>query len=227
VQAATEQAAQAKAQQVWLADLERFIATYPKAEDTPEAAWQLGTAHEFAARVEKAKTWYSKLARQYARTPAGERAAGALVRLDLKGKPLVVAGRSLANTTVRSDAYRGKVLLVVYWATWCKPCTEELPALQALYAKYRARGFEILGVNLDLDRTPVPAYISSHRVTWATLHESGGLDSRLARQLGILSLPTMVLVNRRGTVVSSEMTLADLKTELPKLLGTTATGAAP
>ena len=149
------------------------------------------------------------------------------MRLDLKGKPLVVAGRSLANTTVRSDAYRGKVLLVVYWATWCKPCTEELPALQALYAKYRARGFEILGVNLDLDRTPVPAYISSHRVTWATLHESGGLDSRLARQLGILSLPTMVLVNRRGTVVSSEMTLADLKTELPKLLGTTATGAAP
>ena len=227
VQAATEQAAQAKAQQVWLADLERFIATYPKAEDTPEAAWQLGTAHEFAARVDEAKTWYSKLARQYARTPAGERAAGALVRLDLKGKPLVVAGRSLANTTVRSDAYRGKVLLVVYWATWCKPCTEELPALQALYAKYRARGFEILGVNLDLDRTPVPAYISSHRITWATLHESGGLDSRLARQLGILSLPTMVLVDRRGTVISSEMTLADLKTELPKLLGTTATGSAP
>lgn len=227
VRIATEQAAQAKAQQVWLADLERFIATYPKAEDTPEAAWQLGTAHEFAARVDDAKTWYSKLARQYARTPAGERAAGALVRLDLKGKPLVVAGRSLANTTVRSDAYRGKVLLVVYWATWCKPCTEELPALQALYAEYRARGFEIMGVNLDLDRTPVPAYISSHRITWATLHEAGGLDSRLARQLGILSLPTMVLIDRRGTVVSSETTLADLKTELPKLLGTTTTGTAP
>tara|TARA_B100000470_G_scaffold200336_1_gene171941 strand:- start:1374 stop:3200 length:1827 start_codon:yes stop_codon:yes gene_type:complete len=227
VRIATEQAAQAKAQQVWLADLERFIATYPKAEDTPEAAWQLGTAHEFAARVDDAKTWYSKLARQYARTPAGERAAGALVRLDLKGKPLVVTGRSLANTTVRSDAYRGKVLLVVYWATWCKPCTEELPALQALYAEYRARGFEIMGVNLDLDRTPVPAYISSHRITWATLHEAGGLDSRLARQLGILSLPTMVLIDRRGTVVSSETTLADLKTELPKLLGTTTTGTAP
>jgi thiol-disulfide isomerase/thioredoxin len=227
MRAATEQAAQDKAQQVWLADLERFIATYPKAEDTPEAAWRLGTAHEFAARVDDAKAWYSKLARQYARTPAGERAAGALVRLDLKGKPLVVAGRSLANTTVRSDAYRGKVLLVVYWATWCKPCTEELPALQALYAQYRARGFEILGVNLDLDRTPVPAYISSHRITWATLHEDGGLDSRLARQLGILSLPTMVLLDRRGTVVSSETTVADLKTELPKLLGTTATGTAP
>ena len=149
------------------------------------------------------------------------------MRLDLKGKPLVVSGRSLANTIVRSDAYRGKVLLLVYWATWCKPCTEEVPALQALYAQYRARGFEILGVNLDLERAPVPAYISAHRITWATLHEPGGLDSRLARQLGILSLPTMVLLDRRGTVVSAETTVADLKTELPKLLGTTATGTAP
>lgn len=227
VQAATEQAAQLKAQQVWLVDLERFIAAYPKAEDTPEAIWQLGTAHEFAARVDDARSWYSKLARRHARTPAGERAAGALVRLDLKGKPLVVNGRSLANTIVRSDAYRGKVLLLVYWATWCKPCTEEVPALQALYAKYRARGFEILGVNLDLERAAVPAYISTHRITWATLHEPGGLDSRLARQLGILSLPTMVLLDRRGTVVSAETTVADLKTELPKLLGTTATGTAP
>ncbi len=227
VQAATEQAAQVKVQQQWLSDLEGFIAGFPQAEDTPEAIWQLGTAHEFAARTDDARTWYSKLARQYARTPAGERAAGALVRLDLKGKPLVVGGRNLANTSVRSDSYRGKVLLVVYWATWCKPCTEELPALQALYAQYRGRGFEILGVNLDLDRTPVPAYISTHRVTWATLHEPGGLDSRLARQLGILSLPTMVLVDRRGTVISAEATLADLKTELPKLLGTTTGAATP
>ena len=227
MQAATEQAAQLKVQQKWLSDLEGFITGYPQAEDTPEAIWQLGTAHEFSARVDDARTWYSKLARQYPRTPAGERAAGALARLDLKGKPLVVGGRNLANTAVRSDAYRGKVLLVVYWATWCKPCTEELPALQALYAQYRGRGFEILGVNLDLERTPVPAYISAHRITWATLHEPGGLDSRLARQLGILSLPTMVLIDRQGRVISAEMTLADLKTELPKSLGTTARSTTP
>jgi hypothetical protein len=59
------------------------------------------------------------------------------------------------------------------------------------------------------------------------LHEPGGLDSRLARQLGILSLPTMVLIDRRGMVVSAETTVADLKTELPKLLGTPTRTAAP
>ncbi len=227
VQATTDVAAQSKLQQQWLVDLERFVAGYPSAEDTPEAIWQLGTAHEFAARVDNAKTWYSKLARQYARTAAGQRATGALVRLDLKGKPFVIAGKNLANTSVSSSAYRGKVLLVVYWATWCKPCTEELPALQSLYAEYRGRGFDILGVNLDLDRAPVPAYISAHRITWSTLHEPGGLDSRLSRQLGILSLPTMVLIDRRGVVVSAETTVADLKTELPKLLGTPTRTAAP
>ena len=227
VQAVTDPAAQAQAQKQWLLQLQQFIAAYPAAEDTPEAIWRLGTAHEFEARVDDARTWYQKLARQYARTPAGQRAAGALVRLDLKGKPLVVAGKNLASTTVSSSAYRGKVLLVVYWATWCKPCTEELPALQAMYARYRARGFEVLGVNLDLDSTPIPAYISAHRVTWSTLHEPGGLDSRLARQLGILSLPTMVLLDRRGTVINAEATLADLKTELPKLLGTPSGKVAP
>ena len=102
-----------------------------------------------------------------------------------------------------------------------------MPALQALYAQYRGRGFEILGVNLDLERTSVPAYISAHRITWATLHERGGLDSRLARQLGILSLPTMVLIDRQGRVISAEMTLADLKIELPKSLGTTAGSPTP
>jgi len=87
--------------------------------------------------------------------------------------------------------------------------------------------FEILGVNLDLDSKPVPAYIAANRITWATLHEPGGLDSRLARQLGILSLPTMVLVDRRGNVISTEMTLADLKTELPKLMKTAASAVTP
>ena len=227
VQGLTDQAAQAKAQADWLVELERFVTSYPSAEDTPEAMWTLGTAHEFAARLDKAKAWYTKLSATFARTSAGQRAAGALTRLDLKGKSLVVSGSSLARTTVRSDAYRGKCLLVVYWATWCKPCTQELPALQSMYAQYRARGFEILGVNLDLDASAVPAYVRAHRITWPTLHEPGGLDSRLSRQLGILSLPTMVLLDRQGKVVSAEITLADLKTELPKQLGIATTGTAP
>ncbi|MFP6767918.1 MAG: TlpA disulfide reductase family protein [Planctomycetaceae bacterium] len=219
LQTATDQAGQSKAQQRWLADLGRFIDDYPRAEDTPEATWQLATAHEFASRTDQAKTWYTRLARQHGRTPAGQRAAGALVRLDLKGKPLLLTGKGLANTTIRSDSYRGKVLLVVYWATWCKPCTEELPALQLLYRQYRSRGLEILGVNLDLDRESVPTFVSAHRVTWPHLHEPGGLDSRLARQLGILSLPTMILVNQQGNVITTQATIADLKTEVPKLLG--------
>ncbi len=227
LQAATDQAGQAKAQQQWLVELERFIDGYPQAEDTPEAIWQLGTAHEFAARTDRAKTWYNRLAERFGRTPAGQRAAGALVRLDLKGKRLLLTGKGLANTTIRSDSYRGKVLLVVYWATWCKPCTEELPALQALYQQYRSRGLEILGVNLDLNRTSVPAFVATHRVTWPHLHEPGGLDSRLARQLGILSLPTMILINRQGTVVNTQATITNLKTEVPTLLGVTATTDSP
>ena len=116
---------------------------------------------------------------------------------------------------------------MVYWATWCKPCTAELPTLQALFRQYRTRGFEVIGVNLDQDRTPVSGYLTQHRVTWPQLHEPGGLDSRPAREFGILSLPTMFLVDRQGTVVNAAATLDDLKTELPKLLGITTTTGSP
>lgn len=224
---ATDEAGQVRAQQQWLSGLGQFIQGNPQAEDTPEAMWQLGTAQEFAAETKQAQAWYTQLARKFPRSPAGVRAAGALKRLDLKGKPLVLVGRGLKATAIRSESYRGKVLLVVYWATWCKPCTAELPTLQALYRQYRSRGFEVIGVNLDLDRTPVPGYLAQHRVAWPQLHEPGGLDSRPARQFGILSLPTMFLVNRRGTVVNAAATLDDLKTELPKLLGGTTKSGPP
>ena len=221
---ATDEAGQAQAQRQWLSGLGQFIQDNPQAEDTPEAMWHLGTAQEFASGNKQAQAWYTQLVRKFPRSPAGLRAAGALKRLALKGKPLSLVGRGLKGPAIRSESYRGKVLLVVYWATWCKPCTAELPTL---FRQYRTRGFEVIGVNLDQDRTPVSGYLTQHRVTWPQLHEPGGLDSRPAREFGILSLPTMFLVDRQGTVVNAAATLDDLKTELPKLLGITTTTGSP
>ncbi|MFQ5732037.1 MAG: redoxin domain-containing protein [Planctomycetaceae bacterium] len=202
----------------WLKELEGFAGKYPSAEDAPEAMLQLGITLEFGNKVKDARGWYSKAVAADGKSSAGRRAAGALKRLNLVGKVLELSGPSLSGGVIDVTRYRGKVLLVIFWSTWCKPCTEDLPQLKSLYAKYRASGFEIVGVNLDVDAGPAKPYIARHGVSWPHIHQAGGLDSPPARQYGIISLPTMFLTDRKGKVISRATSVDDLKKTLPTLL---------
>lgn len=208
-----------KAQEKWLADLEQFIERYPEAEDASEAMLHLAVNHEFSGKLPEAEKWYKRLVRDYADSRAGERAVGAVRRLELTGKELSLSGPGLQGGTIDVQRYRGQVLLVYYWSTWCKPCTEDLPVIRALYEQYHDRGFEIVGINLDSTPGPVEPYLSQHRVTWPQIYQPGGLEeSKPATAYGIISLPTMFLVDKEGRVVNRNVSTADLKTLLPDLL---------
>ena len=87
-----------------------------------------------------------------------------------------------------------------------------------MQAKYGAKGFALIGVNLDSERTTATGYLDKNPIPWSQLYEEGGLDSRFARELGILTLPTMILVDKRGKVVSRSIHAAELDNELGKLL---------
>lgn len=205
-------------QKWWLQQLERFAATWPDAEDAPEAMVQLAVALEFAGKGKEARQWYNKAAAAGGNSVAAQRAAGALRRLDLPGKQLELAGKSLSGGTLRAADYRGRVLLVLFWSSWCKPCTEDLPQLKELYKRYHSAGFEILGVNLDATPEAAKTYIAQHGNSWKHIHEEGGLDSRPARRFGIISLPTMFLVDRNGKVLSRAASVEVLRQTLPALL---------
>jgi thiol-disulfide isomerase/thioredoxin len=205
-------------QKWWLAALEEYIKEYPEGEDTPDAMLQLAITEEFSGRQKEALEWYQKLAKDEATEGAAARAAGAIRRLDLKGKTLNFAGPGLEGGTVDVAKYRGQAVLVLFWATWCQPCTEDLPQLRALYHQYHDQGFEIVGVNLDTTKDPIPAYLTQNRVTWPQMYAPGGLESPPATNFGIISLPTMFLVDAEGKVVNRSITVEDLKTALPDLL---------
>ena len=115
-----------------------FAKDFPTAEDTPEALLQLAIAYEFASKMPEAKKWYTDLATGHPQTKPGHRASGALRRLDLKGKPFEFVGPSLDGTSINAKNYRGEVLLVTYWSTWCTNCTQDIPVLQALYERYQS-----------------------------------------------------------------------------------------
>ncbi len=219
LQQAEETENRSNIQEQWTKTLEQFVTQYPKADNTSDALLQLAVSYEFLGMPDKALPWYEKLAANYQGTPSAARGAGALHRLKLIGQPLQLSGTALGGGTLDTNNYRGKVLAVIFWATNCKPCTEELPQMIELYRKYHAQGFEIIGVNLDTEPNSAKQYIQQFRVPWQHIAEPGGFESPPAQKFGIITLPTMFLVDRQGKVVSSSASLEELKEQVPKLLG--------
>ena len=218
VQSAKTNPAQAKIQEDWIKDLQGFVESYPKAEDAPDAMIQLATGLEFAGKANDARKWFAQLAEDHPKTTAGKKAAGAIIRLEVKGKPLPLAFAGLEGGKIDIRNYRDKAVLVVFWATWCKPCFEDLPKLKALYQQYRSQGFEVIGVNLDNSPNGVKAYMQQNGMTWPQIHEAGGLESPPSLAFGVISLPTMFLVDKKGLVHSRPASIEDVKAALPEAL---------
>jgi thiol-disulfide isomerase/thioredoxin len=114
--------------------------------------------------------------------------------------------------------YRGKMVVVQYWATWCEPCKADMSRLKELLTRYgRTKGFTVIGVNLDHDTSDVAAFLKQEKLPWEQLYEPGGLESRLANEMGILTLPTMLLIDKSGRVLSRNVHVGELEAELRKL----------
>lgn len=93
--------------------------------------------------------------------------------------------------------YRGKVVLVDFWATWCPPCVASMPALERLHRAYQGRGFAVLGVDQDPgDEAGVRAFVAAHDLTFPIAMDPG----TIARDYGAYSFPTSYLVDRQGVV---------------------------
>jgi hypothetical protein len=91
-----------------------------------------------------------------------------------------------------------------------------MKTLKQLHAKYAQKGLAIIGVNLDSQRTDAAAYLKANSYPWSHLWEEGGLDSRLANELGVLTLPTMLLLDDPGKVVRRSIHVSELDSELEK-----------
>ncbi|MBX3441154.1 MAG: redoxin domain-containing protein [Planctomyces sp.] len=209
-----------KIQEQHLQNLRDFVQRNPKSEDAPEAMWQVSTIIEFNGNLADAEKWYAALAKEYPNSPAGKRATGAITRLGLKGKDLNLSGPALGgNGTVDVAKLRGKVVAVVFWATWFRPSIDETPQLAELYRTHQPQGFEIVGVNLDPAEVPVADFLRQQRATWPQIQEAGGMDSgELSIRYGLIAPGTMFLVGKDGKVISNSASIDDLKKLVPNLV---------
>ncbi|MHB1033009.1 MAG: TlpA family protein disulfide reductase [Pirellulales bacterium] len=153
----------------------------------------------------------------------GVKFVNAARRVTLIGQPIEMAGKLLDGKSLDWAAYRGKVVLVDFWASWCKSCREEMPHVKEVYKAYYGRGFDVVGVNLDPNREAAEKYLKDNEIAWATMFSddpnAAGWDHPLAKYYGVLSIPTAILVAPDGRVVSLGASGKELDQQLEKLLG--------
>lgn len=110
-----------------------------------------------------------------------------------------ISGKSTDGAAVSTEALKGKVVLVDFWATWCPPCREEIPHVLAAYEKYHAKGFEVLAVSLDQDEAALKKYVEEHKMPWPQIYEGA---SELAEKFGVESIPTTFLIDAQGKIAA-------------------------
>ena len=210
----------AKIQTKWIEDLEKFVEAAKKYPDSADAMLELAISQEFAGQDEQALKWYSSIVTDFPDSPIRRKAAGAKTRLSAIGHSISLAGK-LANNANAGNfdlaSLKGKkVVLVQYWATWCPTCKTDMPLLKELRNKYK--DFEVIGVNLDNNKQDMLSFLGENDPRWPQLYEDGGLESRYAVEMGIQTLPTMLLIDKQGKVVDRNIRAQGLEGEIQKLL---------
>ncbi|RPD47606.1 AhpC/TSA family protein [Hymenobacter sediminis] len=122
--------------------------------------------------------------------------------------------------TVSLRDYRGKYVLVDFWASWCGPCREENPTVAKVYSEYKGRNFEVLGVSLDRekDRAKWVKAIQDDKLTWTQVSDLKGWENAAARSYSVSGIPQNYLIDPTGKIVAANLKGDDLKATLAKYI---------
>ncbi len=145
------------------------------------------------------------LAMELADSSAPERfklwAKGFLYRLDSFGKPVKMQFAALDGREVNLAKMRGKVVLIDFWGTTCVPCVAALPDIRAVYDKYHAQGFEVIGISFDSNKAHLTRFIKEKELPWPQYFDGKqGVDSKFGQEFGISGIPHTLLLDKKGAL---------------------------
>ena len=108
-----------------------------------------------------------------------------------------LAVRGDASKSVSLSQFRGQVVMLNFWASWCGPCRQEMPLLESIYKKYNRLGFTLIGVNVEPDSNAANEWLKQTPVSFPILYDK---DSKVSKMYDVAGMPSTVIIDRAGKV---------------------------
>jgi thiol-disulfide isomerase/thioredoxin len=199
---------------------ETFIKSAPKDERGSQLLYMIADQTEDTA---KQTTLLKRIVKDYPDSRVAKMAEGSLKRLESIGKPFDLEfTEAVKGTEISMKGLKGKVVVIDFWATWCGPCVAEMPNMKKLYAEYRDKGVEFIGVSLDqpkdeggLDK--LKEFVAKNEIAWPQYYQGNGWESEFSRSWGINSIPAVFVIDAEGKLYSVEAR-GKLEDMIPELL---------
>jgi tetratricopeptide (TPR) repeat protein len=177
-----------------------IVADFPESADAPLALRYIAEAYETMKKDKEATEAYEKLAKDYPECDHGKRAAGVLAARKLKGSVLELAFTSTAGEAVDVKTFKGRVVLVYFWASTDRSSISNLAAIASVEKYLHDRGLTVLGVSLDTDRAALDDCLKKYGVLWPTHNDGKKWNNELVLRFGVTAMPMTILVDRTGKV---------------------------
>ncbi len=139
--------------------------------------------------------------------PVSDEASGAEEKywdasLKVGGDPTAFSAKGLDGKTISLDDYKGKVVLLDFWATWCGPCVQALPELKSTYDKYHAQGLEVVGISFDEDKSALTSFIKTRKMAWPQIYDGKGWGTEVGGLYKVRAIPFVLLVGKDGKIAA-------------------------
>lgn len=188
---------------------------------SPIALFVLNQYAGYDINVTEVEPLYNKLSKKLRKTPSGLDFAK---RLELAKKTAVgqiateFTQPDVEGRNVSLASYKGKYVLVDFWASWCGPCRAENPNVVKAYSKFRDKGFDILGVSLDEKKDKWQAAIQADNLPWTHVSDLKGWKNAAAEQYGIRAIPQNLLLDPKGMIIARNLRGDALERKLSEVL---------